>query len=453
VSESATTEPAVAGPPPQRQRSWLYLQVLVGIALGVLLGVLAPDFASKLEPASKGFIRLIKMLVAPLVFSTVVVGIAKAGDLKRVGRIGIKALVYFELLTTVALFIGLGVMHVVSPGKGLDIDPDKLDASKIEKYRKPAQSTAEFLLDVIPENVFGAFAEGKILGVLLFAVLFGMALSRMQKTAAPLVDLLDRFATALFGVVALIMKLAPLGAFAAMAFTISTYGVSSLANLGGLMLAFYGTGLLFIVVVLGSITRAVGLNPLRFFLYIKDEVLLVLGTSSSESALPRLLAKLEGLGCEKSVVGLVVPTGYSFNLDGTCIYLTMAVLFLAQATNTPLTFGDELGVLGILLISSKGAAAVTGGGFITLVATLESTHTVRIESLALLVGIDRFMSEARAIINLLGNAVATLVIARWENALDRVKAREVLSGRVPVVAVGEVVIQGRDSAGEVPTQP
>ncbi|MFO0611123.1 MAG: C4-dicarboxylate transporter DctA [Polyangiaceae bacterium] len=415
-------------PQEKAAKNTLYLQVLGGIALGVLLGVVAPEFSSKLEPASKGFVRLIKMLVAPLVFSTVVVGIAKAGDLKRVGRIGVKALIYFELLTTVALFIGLGVMHIVSPGKGLNVDPAKLDASKLEKYRKPAQSTAEFLLDIVPENVLGAFAEGKILGVLLFAVLFGMALSRMEKKAAPLVDVLDRFASALFGVVALIMKLAPFGAFAAMAFTVSTYGVSSLANLGGLMAAFYVTGLLFVIVVLGSITRLLGLSPVRLFLYIKDEVLLVLGTSSSESALPRLLAKLEGLGCEKSVVGLVVPTGYSFNLDGTCIYLTMAVLFLAQATNTPLTVGAELGVLGVLLVSSKGAAAVTGGGFITLVATLESTRTVPVEAIALLLGIDRFMSEARAIINLLGNAVATLVVARWERALDREKALAVLSG-------------------------
>lgn len=422
---------AHATPPTKAPRSWLYLQVLAGIAVGILFGALAPPLAAKVKPASDAFINLIKMLVAPLIFSTVVVGIARAGDLKRVGRVGAKALLYFEVLTTVALFIGLGVMHVVSPGAGLHVDPSTLDASKIADYRKPPQTTVEFLLDIIPKSVFGGFAEGKILQVLLFALLFGAALSKMQKRAEPIVDLLDRFSTAMFAIVSMIMRLAPLGACAAMAYTVSTYGVSALVNLGGLMAAFYVTAALFVVVVLGGIVYAIGLSPARLFLYIKDELILVLGTSSSESALPGIIAKLERLGCERSVVGLVVPTGYSFNLDGTCIYLTMAVLFLAQATDTPLTVAAELGVLGVLLVSSKGAAAVTGGGFITLAATLESTKTVPVESIVLILGIDRFMSEARAITNLLGNTVATLVIARWEKALDRDRARDVLLGRAP----------------------
>ena len=408
------------------QKSTLYLQVLAAIALGVAVGHLAPHFGAALKPLGDGFVRLIKMLVAPLVFSTVVVGIASAGDLKRVGRVGAKALLYFEVVTTAALGIGLVVMHVITPGRGMNVDVAKLDPASIEKYTKPQPHFAEVLLNIIPESVIGAFANGEILQVLLFAILFGVALGKMGDRGRPLLDFVDRFSGALFTIVGMIMKLAPLGAFGAMGYTVGTYGLHTLASLGQLMGAFYLTVVLFVGVVLGSIVWAVGLSPIRLFIYLREELILVLGTSSSESALPRLLKKLEDLGCDKAVVGLVVPTGYSFNLDGTCIYLTMAALFLAQATNTHLTLGDELGILGVLLVSSKGAAAVTGGGFITLAATLASTK-IPVASIAILLGVDRFMSEARALTNLLGNAVATIVVARWEGRFDLDQARAVLS--------------------------
>jgi aerobic C4-dicarboxylate transport protein len=410
-------------------KSTLYLQVLIAIAAGVLVGHFAPHVGTSLQPLGDGFIRLIKMLVAPLIFCTIVVGIAGAGDLKRVGRVGLKALFYFEVLTTVALLLGLAVMHLITPGRGMNVDVSKLDPASIAKYTKPPPRLGELLLAMIPESVVGAFASGELLPVLLFSVLFGVAVGKMGERGRPLLDFVDRFSGALFTIVGMIMRLAPLGAFGAMAFTVGTYGLRTLLSLGQLMAAFYLTAALFVVLVLGTITRALGLSPVRFFLYLKDELLLVLGTSSSESALPRLLVKLEALGCNKAVVGLVIPTGYSFNLDGTCIYLTMAALFLAQATNTHLSFGDEIAILVILLVSSKGAAAVTGGGFITLSATLGATGKIPVASIALLLGIDRFMSEARALTNLLGNAVATVVVARWENQLDLETARRVLAGR------------------------
>lgn len=408
-------------------KSTLYLQVLSAIVAGVVVGHFAPHFGAALKPLGDGFVRLIKMLVAPLVFATVVVGIASAGDLKRVGRVGAKALLYFEVVTTAALGIGLVVMHVITPGRGMNVDVSKLDPSSIAKYTKPQPHFGELVLGIIPESVVGAFAQGEILQVLLFAILFGVALGKMGDKGKPLFDLVDRFAQALFTIVGMIMRLAPLGAFGAMGYTVGTYGLATLTSLGKLMGAFYLTVILFVVLVLGSIVRSVGLSPGRLFIYLRDELFLVLGTSSSESALPRMLAKLEHLGCDKAVVGLVVPTGYSFNLDGTCIYLTMAALFLAQATNTHLSLGDELAVLAVLLISSKGAAAVTGGGFITLAATLGSTGKIPVASIAILLGIDRFMSEARALTNLMGNAVATIVVAKWEGKLDVARAREVLS--------------------------
>ena len=411
------------------KKSTLYLQVLGAIALGVLVGHFAPELGQKLKPLGEGFVRLIKMLVGPLIFCTVVVGIASAGDLKRVGRVGVKALLYFEVLTTVALAIGMVMIHVVGPGKGMHVDVAKLDPAAVEKFSKAHLSAGEFLLNIIPESVVGAFANGEILQVLLFSVLFGAALGRMGDKGKVLLGFVEAFSSALFTIVGMIMRLAPLGAFGAMGFTIGTYGLKTLLSLGQLMAAFYGTGVLFVVVVLGGITRALGLSPLRLFLYLKDELLLVLGTSSSESALPRLLIKLEALGCDRGVVGLVVPTGYSFNLDGTCIYLTMAALFLAQATDTSLTIGDELSILAVLLVSSKGAAGVTGSGFIVLAATLSSTGRIPVASIALLLGIDRFMSEARALINIMGNAVATLVVSRWEKQLDLDKAKAVLEGR------------------------
>ncbi len=412
-----------------RPKSTLYLQVLAGIFLGVLVGRFAPAWGASLRPLGDGFIKLIKMLVPPLVFCTVVGGIAGAGDLKRVGRVGLKALLYFEVLTTVALFLGVGVMHVVAPGRGMNVDVAKLDPASVARFQKPPAGAADVLLDLIPSSVVGAFASGEILPVLVFSVLFGVALGKMGERGEPLRDFIDRLCAALFTIVGMIMRLAPLGAFGAMAFTVGTYGLGTLASLGELMAAFYTTVVLFVVLVLGSIVRALGLSPLRLFLYLKDELLLVLGTSSSESALPRLLARLEELGCDRAIVGLVVPTGYSFNLDGTCIYLTMAALFLGQATNTRLTLGDELSILAILLVSSKGAAAVTGGGFITLAATLGSTGKIPVAAIALLLGVDRFMSEARALTNLLGNAVATLVVSRWESQLDLEKARAALSTR------------------------
>lgn len=420
---TSTSEPAP-------RKSTLYLQVLAAIVVGAAVGHLAPTFGASLKPLGDGFVRLIKMLVAPIVFTTVVGGIANAGDLKKVGRVGAKALLYFEVVTTFALGLGLLVMHVTTPGKGMNIDVAKLDPAAIEKYTKPQPHAAEFILNVIPESVVGAFANGEILQVLVFSVLFGLALGKVGPRGKAMAEFVDHLGAALFGIVAMIMRLSPIGAFGAMAFTVGSYGIATLAVLGKLMGAFYLTVFLFAVLVLGSIVRALGLSPLKLFAYLRDELFLVLGTSSSESALPRLIAKLEALGCERSVVGLVVPTGYSFNLDGTCIYLTMAALFLAQATNTHLTLGDELAILGVLLVSSKGAAAVTGGGFITLAATLGSTGKIPVASIAILLGVDRFMSEARALTNLVGNAVATLVVARWEGALDLEQARRVLSGRV-----------------------
>jgi aerobic C4-dicarboxylate transport protein len=417
-----------------RPKSTLYLQVLAGIFLGVLVGRFAPAWGASLKPLGDGFIRLIKMLVAPLVFCTVVGGIAGAGDLRRVGRVGLKALVYFEVLTTIALFIGVAVMHLVAPGRGMNVDVAKLDPASVARFQKPHMGVADILLGLIPESVAGAFASGEILPVLLFSVLFGVALGKMGERGEPLRSFVESLGAAMFTIVGMIMRLAPLGAFGAMAFTVGTYGLGTLASLGELMAAFYATVVLFVVLVLGSIVRALGLSPLRLFVYLKDELLLVLGTSSSESALPRLLAKLEELGCDRAIVGLVVPTGYSFNLDGTCIYLTMAALFLGQATNTRLSLGDELSILAILLVSSKGAAAVTGGGFITLAATLGGSGKIPVASIALLLGVDRFMSEARALTNLLGNAVATLVVSRWENQLDLGKARAALSPSVSVPA-------------------
>lgn len=411
----------------------LYGQVLLAIGAGVLLGHLSPEIGVQMKPLGDGFIKLIKMLIAPLIFATIVGGVAGMGDLKKVSRVGAKALLYFEAVTTLALLIGLGVVKVVRPGEGLHIDPRLLDSKAVEGYTQAArgQSTVDFLLNVIPSNAVDAFARGEILQVLLFSVLFGAAASALGGEARPLVDVIDRLAKVLFRVVLMVMRLAPVGAFGAMAYTVGKHGLAALAGLGKLMAAFYATSLLFVLGVLGLILRAMGLRITRLLRYLRDELLIVLGTSSSEAALPRLIEKLTGLGCSRAVVGLVVPTGYSFNLDGTSIYLTMAALFVAQATDTHLTLGQEIGILLVLLLTSKGAAAVTGGGFITLAATLASTGTIPVAGLALLLGIDRFMSEARALTNLVGNAVATLVVARWERELDLGQARRVLEGSEP----------------------
>jgi aerobic C4-dicarboxylate transport protein len=406
----------------------LYLQVLVAIALGVAVGALFPAFGASLKPLGEGFVKLIKMLIAPIVFTTVVAGIAGMGDMGRVGRVGLKALLYFEGVTTLALGIGLAVAGLARPGGGMHVDPATLDASAVAAYASKAQhlGAVDFLLNVIPDSLVGALAQGEILQVLLVAVVFGMALAHLGERGQAVKGLVEQLGSVLFAMVGMIMKLAPVGAFGAMAFTIGKYGLATLTSLGLLMASVYATCLLFVFLVLGGITQLLGLSILQLLAFFRDELLIVLGTSSSESVLPRLMAKLEILGCERSVVGLVIPTGYSFNLDGTSIYLTMAALFLAQATGTHLTGWQLAELLGVLMLTSKGAAAVTGGGFITLAATLSALHTLPVAALALLLGVDRFMSEARALTNMVGNVVATLVVARWEGHLDVERARSVL---------------------------
>lgn len=407
----------------------LYLQVLAGVALGIVLGLVRPSFAVSLKPLGDGFVRLIKMLIAPIVFSTVVGGIAHAADMRKVGRVGLKALVYFELLTTVSLAIGLGVGHVVAPGAGIHADPRALDAHLIESYTTASKhlGVTDFLLGIIPNTVGEAFSGGDILQVLLVSILAGVAAAALGQRVAAVTSFIDQLGQLFFRMVGVVMRLAPLGAMGAMAFTVGKFGIASLAALAKLMLAFYLTSALFVVLVLGLVAWRVGFNVLRFIRYIREEIFLVLGTSSSESALPLLMTKLERLGCPRAVVGLVVPTGYSFNLDGTSIYLSLATLFIAQALDVPLPLGQELALLAVLLLTSKGAAAVTGGGFVTLAATLSATGKLPVAGLALLLGVDRFMSEARAITNLIGNGVATLAIARWEGDLDVSRLRLELS--------------------------
>ena len=418
--------PTIAAGAPAHHKPWykhLYAQVLCAIVLGVLLGHFFPAIGAQMKPLGDAFIKLIKMLIAPIIFCTVVHGIASMEDMKKVGRVGFKALLYFEVMTTIALIIGLIIVNLWQPGAGMNVDPTTLDTKAIATYTAKAgeQSTVEFLLHIIPATVVGAFAEGEILQVLLIAILFAFALHWLGEKGKPLLHLIDQTAHVFFGIVGMVMKVAPLGAFGAMAFTIGKYGIGTLLSLGKLMLGFYATCLIFIFVVLGLVCHLCGFSIFKFIRYIKEELLIVLGTSSSESVLPRMLAKMENLGCEQSVVGLVIPTGYSFNLDGTCIYLTMAALFLAQATNTELTLSHQLGLVLILLLTSKGAAGVTGSGFIVLAATLASLGTVPVASIALILGVDRFMSEARALTNLIGNGVATIVVSKWENALDEAR--------------------------------
>jgi aerobic C4-dicarboxylate transport protein len=408
--------------------SHLYAQVLTAIILGILLGYFYPQLGEQMKPFGDAFIKMIKMLIAPIIFCTVVHGIAGMEDLKRVGRVGIKALIYFEVVTTLALIVGLVIVNILQPGAGMNVDAKAIDTKSIQIYTTKAgqQGTVEFFLNIIPATVVGAFAEGEILQVLFFAILFAFALSLLGERGKPLLNLIDIVSHALFGVVGIIMRVAPLGAFGAMAFTIGKYGVGSLVSLGHLMAAFYITCLIFIFGVLGSIAWLAGFSIWKFIKYIKEELLIVLGTSSSESVLPRMIAKLENLGCKETVVGLVIPTGYSFNLDGTCIYLTMAAIFLAQATNTELTLWHQIGIIAMLLLTSKGAAGVTGSGFIVLAATLSSVGTIPVASIALILGVDRFMSEARALTNLIGNGVATIVVAKWERALDEERMRQLL---------------------------
>ena len=408
----------------------LYVQVLIGIALGALLGFLSPESAVAMRPLGDGFIKIVRMLIAPVVFTTVVVGIAQMGAMKEVGRIGFRALVYFEVVSTLALAIGLVVVNVLKPGEGIAFDPATADLQSVSAYTTASKQLngVDFILHIIPDTMVGAFSQGEIIQVLFIAILVGLALLRLGQPMRQVVELLATASHVLFDIVGLIMKLAPIGAFGAMAFTVGRYGVGTLLSLGKLMAGVYITCAFFIFVVLGTIMASAGLSLWKFLRYIGEEILIVLGTSSSETVLPRLMVKLERLGCSKPVVGLVVPTGYSFNLDGTSIYMTMAAIFLAQACGVQLTLTQEIGLLAMLMLTSKGAAAVTGGGFITLAATLAAFPSIPVASLTLLVGVDRFMSEARSITNLIGNGVATLVVARWEGSLDVARARRILSG-------------------------
>ncbi len=411
----------------------LYIQVLVAVVAGALLGHLYPDIAVQMQPLGDAFVRLVRMIIAPIIFLTVVVGIAKLTNTAGVGRIGIKAIIYFEVLTSVAMLVGLAVGHLYAPGAGVNADPKTISTASVARYVDPKshQSVQDFLINIIPDQVVNAFAKGDILPVLFFAVIFGIALAKIGERAAPLVRILELASSAFFGVVALIMRVAPLGAFGAMAFAIGRYGAGTLVNLLQLMLAFYTTCAVFIFVVLSLVMAYCGLNLLQLLRYLKEEFFIVLGTSSSESALPTLMEKLEAMGCSRPLVGLVVPLGYAFNLDGTSIYFTMAIAFIAQALNISLSASDWLTILGVLLLTSKGAAAVTGGGFITLAATLGTlSGKIPVESIALVFPIDRFMSEARSITNLFGNAVATIFVAKWEGELDHAKARATLASHV-----------------------
>ena len=416
---STTTSSSGTGSRPPIYRS-LYAQVITAVIIGVVLGHFYPSLGEAMKPLGDGFIKLIKMIIAPIIFCTVVVGIAGMEDMKKVGKTGGLALLYFEVVSTVALLVGLLLVNLLQPGAGMNVNPATLDTKSIAAYTGPGKmtGTVDFLLNVIPSTVVDAFAKGEILQVLLIAVLFGFALHRFGGRGTLVFDIVEKGSHVLFTIVGYIMKLAPIGAFGAMAFTIGKYGVGTLFSLGKLMGTFYLTCLLFIFVILGLIARFHGFSIWKFIKYIKEELLIVLGTSSSESVLPRMMEKMENLGAKKTCVGLVIPTGYSFNLDGTSIYLTMAAVFIAQATNTPMTLMQEVTLLAVLLLTSKGAAGITGSGFIVLAATLSAVGTVPVAGLALILGIDRFMSEARALTNLIGNGVATIVVAKWTNELD-----------------------------------
>jgi aerobic C4-dicarboxylate transport protein len=406
----------------------LYFQVLIAIFIGIALGHFYPSFAVELKPLGDGFIKLIKMMIAPIIFCTIVTGIAGMQNTKKVGRVGLKAILYFEVVTTIALIIGLVIINILKPGVGMNIDPATLDTKSVENFitESKSQSVGDFLMHIIPDNIINALSTGSILQVLFFAILLGFALSKIGEKATPLLKGIQSLEDGLFTIIKIIMKVAPLGALGAMAFTIGKYGVGSLTQLGQLMGSFYLTCIIFIVVILGSILKLTGFNIFRLLAFIKEELLIVLGTSSSEAALPSLMTKLEKVGCSEPVVGLVVPTGYSFNLDGTSIYLTMAAVFLAQATNTPMDIGQQITLLLVLLLTSKGAAGVTGSGFIVLAATLPTVGHIPVAAIALIFGIDKFMSEGRALTNIIGNTVATLVVAKWEKEIDMEKAKELI---------------------------
>ncbi len=416
-----------------RARAWwkeLWVQVLIAMALGILLGVFDRDIATRMQPLGDAFIKAIRMLIAPIIFCTVVHGIAHMADMARVGRVALKAIVYFEIMTTIALVIGLVAVNLLKPGAGMNIDPASINTSAIAPYVKQTAAVgfAPFLLNIIPGTFVGAFAEGNILQVLFISVVCGFALVQLGERAKPVVDIIDVVAKMIFAVVGIVMWAAPIGAFGAIAFTVGKFGVGSLASLGKLLAGFYLTCAVFVIVALGAVARLCGFSLLKLIRYIWGELLICIATTSSETVLPRMISKLENLGCERSVVGLVIPTGYSFNLDGTCLYLAAASVFLAQATNTPLDLQQQLALLLILLVTSKGAAGVAGAAFVVLAATLAATGTIPVASVALVLGIHRLMSQALTPTNLVGNAVATIAIAKWEKALDEVRLRQVLDG-------------------------
>ena len=412
--------------------SRLYVQVLIGIVAGILVGHFYPDIGSQLKPLGDLFIKLIRMLLAPIIFASVVVGIARMNDLHEAGRVGVKAVLYFEVASTIALMAGLVVVNVIKPGSGMNIDPAHIDSSAIASYTHAAQqhTALDFLMSIVPTSIVGAFANGDILPIIFFSLLLAIALARLGPRTAPFVDMLDMYLQGMFGVVRIVMHVAPIGAFGGMAFTIARYGIGTLASFGQLMLCLYLTSIFFVVVVLGFVMRMCRLSLWKYLRYIKDEILITLGTASTEAVLPQMLIKMEKLGCSRPVVGMVLPTGYTFNADGTAIYLTMASMFVAQAMNIHLTIWDQLLVLGVLLLTSKGSAGVAGAGFVALAATLASMHKIPVSGLVLLLGVDRFLNEARAVTNLIGNGVATIVVARWEGALDMEQARAVLNREV-----------------------
>ena len=439
--------PATGDQPPAAPKPWyaqLYFQVLLAIVAGVLLGHFAPQTGEAMKPIGDAFIKLVKMVIAPVIFLTIVTGIAGMRDLASVGRVAGKAFAYFLFFSTLALIIGMIVANVVRPGAGLNIDPASLDASKVSEYAAKAHETTltGFLSSIIPDTFLSAMTQGNILQVLFVSILFGIALALIGDRGAKVLDLLNDVSIAFFKVVAIVMRAAPIGAFGAMAFTIGKYGVGTLANLATLVGTFYATSLIFVLLVLGLVAKLTGFSIIKLILYLKAELLLVLGTSSSESALPSLIEKMERAGCPKSIVGLVVPTGYSFNLDGTNIYMTLAALFIAQACNVDLTLGQQLLLLSVAMLSSKGAAGVTGAGFITLAATLSIVPSVPVAGMALILGVDRFMSECRSLTNFIGNAVATVVVSKWEGKLDMAQLDAALSGRAPPAGVTPVPALG-----------
>jgi aerobic C4-dicarboxylate transport protein len=415
----------------RKSLSKLYVQVLVGIVAGILLGHFYPDVGSQLKPLGDLFIKLIRMLLAPIIFASVVVGIARMNNLHEAGRVGVKAVLYFEVASSIALIVGMVVVNVFKPGSGMNIDPAHIDGSAIAAYTTAAKQhgTLDFLMSIVPNSIVGAFANGEMLPIIFFSLLLAISLAKLGPRTAPFVDMLDMFLQGMFGVVRIVMYVAPIGAFGGMAFTIAKYGIGTLASFGQLMLCLYLTSIFFVVVVLGFVMKMCGLSLFKYLRYIKDEILITLGTASTEAVLPQMLIKMERMGCSRPVVGMVLPTGYTFNADGTAIYLTMAALFIAQAMNVNLTIWDQLLVLGVLLLTSKGSAGVAGAGFVALAATLASMHKIPVEGLVLLLGVDRFLNEARAVTNLIGNGVATVVVARWEGQLDMETARAVLDRR------------------------